>query len=49
MNHIPTIGVLCLIRVDLLKRIINSVDYPVSNFVILLQGDIHFDISEINN
>jgi len=50
MNHsIPIIGALCLIKVDLLKRLINSIDYDVDVFVILLQGNVHFNINEINN
>ena len=46
---IPLIGALCLIRTDLLKRLIESIDYYVDTFVILLQGNLSFDISEINN
>ena len=47
---IPIIGALCLIRVDLLKRLINSVDYPVDSFIILLQSPaLQLDLNEIKN
>jgi hypothetical protein len=38
MTYIPVIGVLTLTRHDLLFRLINSIDYPVNNFVILFQN-----------
>lgn len=38
MLKIPVIGVLTLLRTDLLIRLINSIDYPVENLVILFQG-----------
>jgi len=43
---IPYLCVLTLIRLDLLKRLIESIDYPVNNVVILFQGEIKKD--EIN-
>lgn len=38
MLKIPVIGVLTLLRTDLLIRLINSIDYPVENLIILFQG-----------
>ena len=40
---IPYLCVLTLVRLDLLKRMIESIDYPVNNVVILFQGDIKRD------
>jgi GT2 family glycosyltransferase len=40
---IPYLCVLTLVRLDLLKRLIDSIDYPVNNVVILFQGDIKRD------
>lgn len=46
---IPYLCVLTLVRWDLLKRLIDSIDYPVSNVVILFQGPITRDkIDKIN-
>jgi hypothetical protein len=48
--HIPCICVLTLIRLDLLKRLIDSIDYPVSKVVILFQGNISKNkISSLSN
>lgn len=50
MDCIPVIGVLTLIRHELLIRLIKSVDYPVENFVIIFQGSTNnFDFSKIKN
>jgi GT2 family glycosyltransferase len=48
---IPLIGVLCLVRYDLLLRLINSIDYSVDNLVILFQGGYqnNFDFNKIQN
>jgi len=47
---IPFVGVLTLIRKDLLLRLIQSIDYPVDQFVILFQGGVaDFDLSCIKN
>jgi len=47
---IPFIGVLTLIRKDLLLRLINSVDYPVETFAIMFQGGFSdFDFGCIKN
>ena len=40
---IPYLCVLTLVRLDLLKRLIDSIDYPVNNVVILFQGEIQKD------
>lgn len=40
---IPYLCVLTLVRLDLLERLIDSIDYPVSNVVILFQGEIKKD------
>ena len=34
-NSIPLIGILCLINVDLLKRLINNFDYNINTVVII--------------
>lgn len=48
--HIPCICVLTLIRLDLLKRLIDSIDYPVNKVVILFQGKISKNrISSLSN
>jgi hypothetical protein len=50
MTSIPIIGVLTLIRHDLLIRLINSIDYPVDNFVILFQKTTNnFNFEKLNN
>ena len=47
---IPYLCVLTLVRLDLLKRLIDSIDYPVNNVVILFQGEIKRDkINLVNN
>lgn len=43
---IPYLCILTLIRLDLLKRLINSINYPINNVVILFQGE--FKKDEIN-
>ena len=40
---IPYLCVLTLVRLDLLKRLIDSIDYPVNNVVILFQGNVKRD------
>ena len=48
--HIPCICVLTLIRLDLLKRLIDSIDYPVNKVIILFQGKISKNrISNLSN
>jgi hypothetical protein len=51
MNSVSVIGVLTLVRKDLLIRLIQSVDHPVDNFVILFQNstEIPNDIIKNNN
>jgi GT2 family glycosyltransferase len=46
---IPYICVLTLLRFDLLKRLIDSIDYPVNNVVILFQGHINKDKINFTN
>jgi GT2 family glycosyltransferase len=46
---IPYICVLTLVRLDLLKRLIDSIDYPVNNVVILFQGNISKDKVNFTN
>ena len=48
---IPLIGVLTLLKYDLLIRLIRSIDFPVDNLVILFQGghNNNFDFSQIRN
>lgn len=46
---IPYICVLTLVRLDLLKRLIKSIDYPVNNVVILFQGPIKKDKINFTN
>lgn len=51
MRSIPVIGILTLIKYDLLTRLINSIDHDVDNVVILFQGghNNNFDFSKIKN
>jgi len=51
MNSIPLIGVLTLIKYDLLLRLVHSIDFPVDNLVILFQGGHNniFDFSKLRN
>ena len=50
MNSIPTICVLTLIRHDLLKRLIKSINYYVDHFVVLFQGGHNnFDFDSVKN
>ena len=47
---IPVIGILTLIKYDLLIRLINSIDYKVDTVVILFQGGYNnFDFTKIKN
>jgi hypothetical protein len=47
---IPVIGILTLIKHDLLIRLINSIDYKVDTVVILFQGGYNnFDFTKIKN
>jgi GT2 family glycosyltransferase len=46
---IPYICVLTLLRLDLLKRFIDSIDYPVNRVVILFQGNIDKNKVKFNN
>ena len=49
-NSIPIIGILTLVKHDLLTRLINSIDYKVDTVVILFQhGYNNFDFSKIKN
>jgi hypothetical protein len=49
-NSIPTICILTLVRHDLLKRLISSIDYDVDNCVILFQGGHNnFDFDSVKN
>lgn len=43
VEPIPYLCVLTLVCLDLLKRLIDSIDYPVNNVVILFQGEIKRD------
>jgi GT2 family glycosyltransferase len=50
MDPIPLIGALCLLRADLLKRLIKSIDYPVQHLVLLFQGkQLAFSIEDLAN
>jgi len=49
-KSIPVIGILTLIKYDLLIRLINSIDYKVDTVVILFQGGYNnFDFTKIKN
>ncbi len=48
-SSIPYLCVLTLLRLDLLKRLIDSIDYPVNNVVILFQGNINKDKVNFTN
>ena len=46
---IPYLCVLTLLRFDLLKRLIDCIDYPVNNVVILFQGPVSKDKINFTN
>lgn len=49
-KSIPLIGILTLVKYDLLTRLINSIDYKVDTVVILFQGGYNnFDFTKIKN